>query len=153
MKKIVVVFIFNFVGIVLFAQETAQQVMEKRAREMHRVITLNDREQWKKFVKENYSQTLIEKPMQKKTINQDGDGVKSESKSTTGTLDDKVNMFQNLHNDFGSSQIMSIKKVNQTLEMVLSGAGAEGVFKLKFGAEQPYLIEGIGIELSSGGPR
>jgi hypothetical protein len=38
-------------------------VMEKRAREMHKAILSSDKEQWKKFINENYSQALIDKPM------------------------------------------------------------------------------------------
>jgi hypothetical protein len=152
MKRIITLVVFCFSGVAIFAQENAQDVMEKRAREMYRVITSNDREQWRKFIKENYSQTLIDKPMRKKIVNQDDGGTQSETKTTAGNLEDKVNMFQNLHRDFAESQIASIKKVNQTLEMILSGGGTEGTFKLKFSDTKPYLIEGLGIELT-GGPR
>lgn len=152
MKKIITLIVFSLSGAVLFAQESAQDVMEKRAREMYRVIQLNDRDQWTKFIKENYSQALIDKPMRKKVVNQDDAGTQSETKTSAGNLEDKVNMFQNLHRDFAGAQISSIKKVNQSLEMALSGSGTEGVFKLKFSDAKPYLIEGLGIELS-GGPR
>lgn len=152
MKRICTLIVLSFSAIVNFAQDNPQDVMEKRAREMHRVITLNDKEQWRKFIQDNYSQTLIDKPMRKKIVNQDDGGTQSETKTTAGNLEDKVNMFQNLHRDFAESQIASIKKVNQTLEMVLSGGGTEGTFKLKFSEAKPYLIEGLGIELT-GGPR
>lgn len=152
MRKIITLIVFSLSGTVLFAQESAQDVMEKRAREMYRVIQLNDREQWTKFIKENYSQALIDKPMRKKVVNQDDGDTQSETKTTAGNLEDKVTMFQNLHRDFAGSQISSIKKVNQSLEMNLSGGGAEGTFKLKFSDTKPYLIEGLGIELR-GGPR
>ena len=51
MTKIVVLLIFNCILITSFAQESMEQVMEKRAKEMHRVIGLTDKEQWKKIRK------------------------------------------------------------------------------------------------------
>ena len=65
-----------------YGQDSMEKTMEARAREMFRVITLNDPEAWKKFVRENYSKTLIEKPMQaRKDTN--GGGASGSSSSTT----------------------------------------------------------------------
>ncbi len=66
MNKKIAVLIFSCLGVTAFAQESLEKVMEKRAKEMHRVIGLTDKEQWKKFIKENFTQALIDKPMQAK---------------------------------------------------------------------------------------
>jgi len=91
-----------------FAQ-TIEKVMEQRAREFHRVMGLSDKEQWKKFIQENYSKAMIERQMKAKTT-RNGDGnTSSDSKEIKGTIDDKLAMFQRLHDDFGGSKIVSIK--------------------------------------------
>lgn len=133
-----------------FAQ-TMEQTMEKRARELHRVIGLNDKEQWKKFVQENYTKALIEKPMRAKVARSDGENSSAESKETKGTLEDKVQMFERLHDDFGGSKIVSIKSDGENLQMELSSGDLSGVFKFKFEKNKPYLIDGIGIDVEGGG--
>jgi len=131
----------------LSAQDSRTKVMEKRAREFHRAIGLGDKEQWKKFIMENYSQALIDKPM--KSVVQTAD-QKTTSPATkkTENIDDKTGMFQRLHQDFGDSKILSLKPKDENLEMILEGtAGLTGTFNLKFDKKQPYLIDGIGIEV------
>ena len=63
MKKLVALTVASGLFLAAFAQESMEKVMEKRAREMHRVLGLSRKDEWKKFVKENYSQSLIDKPM------------------------------------------------------------------------------------------
>jgi hypothetical protein len=129
----------------------SEKIMEQRAKEMHRVITLNDKEAWKKFVRENYAQSLIDKPMQAKI--QQGEQSKSEP-TNTGTpeenLEGKAKMFQRLHDDFGTSHIISLKPKDEDLDMILADTGIKGTFHLKFAKTKPYLIEGLGIEVSAG---
>ena len=64
----------SFALFILFptlAQEVS--VMEKRARELHRVISLDDKQQWIKFIKENFTQSLIDKQQTRKVqANEDG---------------------------------------------------------------------------------
>lgn len=130
-----------------FSQESMEKVMEKRAREMHRVIGLSDQEQWRTFIKENYTQTLIDKPM--KTAVQEGDrgaNTTSEVKSADN-LEAKVKMYGRLHEDFGGAKIVSIKSTAEVLKMVLdNGEGLIGTFQLKFDKNKPYLIDGLGIQ-------
>ena len=124
--------------------------MEKRTKEMHRVIGLTDKEQWKKFIKENYTQALIDKPMQAK-IQSAENGNTSNTTSETKTADNleaKAGMFQRLHNDFGGSKIISLKPIGEEMEMVLKNdMGMVGTFNLKFDKISPHKIDGLGIEV------
>ena len=127
------------------AQEM-QKVMEKRAREMHRVIGLSEKEQWKKFIQENYTQALIDKPMRVQT-SENGETTTSQSK-TTDNLEAKASMFQRIHDDFGKSKIVSVTPGDSQVEMVVKNdGGLSATFILKFEKDQPYLIDGLGIEV------
>ena len=150
MKKV-----FLFGTIILISinglAQTLEQTMEKRAREFHRVIGLTDREQWKKFIQDNYTKALIEKPMKAKTVKEGEEGNSSESKEIKGTIEDKVKMFERLHNDFGASKIVSVKPSSEGLEMELSNGDLSGTFKFKFDKNKPYLIDGLGVQVEGGG--
>jgi len=150
MKKIITLLVLSLIGFGVRAQETMQQVMEKRAREMHRVICLSDKEQWKKFISENYAQALIDRPMKTQVSKSDDSGTSPEKKETPSNLDGKVNMFQRLHDDFGGSKIISIKPNGDKLQMVLGNAELSGTFNLKFAATKPYLIEDVRIQVEAG---
>ena len=134
-----------------FAQDSMNDVKEKRAREMHRVIGLSDKEQWKKFMKENYTAALIDKPMKATIETSEDDNAEPSTKvSSASNLEEKAKMFQQLHQDFGNSKILSIKPSEaDKLEMILQNqAGLKGIFQLKFEKNSPYLIEGLGIEVN-----
>ncbi len=81
----------------LFLAAFAQEVMEKRAREMHRVLGLSRKDEWKKFVKENYSQSLIDKPMRAQIA--EGKTNITEGKAADN-LEGKAMMVGRLHEDF-----------------------------------------------------
>ena len=147
------ILIATLMGLILplCAQETAEKTMEKRAREMHRVISLSDKEQWKKFIQENYSQTLIDKAMRMQVEDSDGKSNSNQA-ATADKIEGKAAMLQQLHQDFGSSKIISIKPSTEGLEMVLKNSdGLNGVFNLKFSKDKPYLIDGLGIEVQGDG--
>ena len=150
MKKVFAFLVFSLVWFGVRAQETMPQVMEKRAREMHRVLCLPDKDQWKKFITENYTQALIEKPMKSQVSKGDDSGTTVEKKEIGSNLEAKVNMFQRLHDDFGNSKISSIKPIGEKLEMVLSAGDMNGTFNLKFATTKPYLIDGVGIQVEAG---
>jgi hypothetical protein len=150
MKKIVALSMFSLVWFGTKAQETMQQVMEKRAKEMHRVICLSDKEQWKKFIKENYSQALIERPLRAKVSKNSDAGPAAEKNEIGNSLEGKVSMFQRLHDDFGGTKITSIKTKEDKLEMVLGGADLNGTFNLKFNSAKPYLIEDARVLAEAG---
>lgn len=130
-----------------FAQEV--NVMEKRAREMHRVINLSDKQEWIKFIKENYTQALIDKQQTMKVQSNENGNVSTskEEMKEADKLEAKAKMFARLHEDFGGSKIISLKTREENLEMVLdNGDGLLGTFKLRYEKTNPYLIDGIGIE-------
>lgn len=151
MKRLVLIAAFVGLGLSSIAQESIQQVKEKRAREMHRVIGLDDKEQWKKFMRENYTQTLIEKPMRAVAETSDNGPTKTSSTDQSKQADNleaKTAMFQRLHEDFGKSKIISIKSDEEKLEMIVkSDDGLNATFILKFDKNKPYLIDGLGIEV------
>lgn len=151
MKKIITFALFGLISFGVRAQETKQQVMEKRAKEMHRVISLSDKEAWRKFIKENYTQALIDKPMRSQVSKSSDGGTTSDRKEIGNSLEGKVGMFERLHNDFGGTKISSLKANGDELEMQLSGDGLSGSFNLKFTAAKPYLIDGVGVRAEAGG--
>ena len=145
--KLLLTILVCVIASTLWAQEIP--VMEKRAREMHRVIGLDDKQQWIKFIKENYTQALIDKQQTMKVQSNDNGNVSTskEEMKEEDKLEAKAKMFARLHEDFGGSQIMSIKSKDENLEMVLhNGEGLIGTFKLRFEKTNPYRIDGIGIE-------
>lgn len=152
MKRIAGLLLATCAALYGYAQDSMEKVMEQRAREMYRVIGLDDPSAWKKFVKENYSQALIDRPMQaKREESVDGEATSSSSSSSDQTpgsnLDKKANMFGMLHRDFGSSKLVSLKPTGDSMEMVLdNGAGLTGTFRLKFDKNKPYLITGLGVQ-------
>jgi hypothetical protein len=129
------------------AQESRTKVIEKRAKEFHRVIGLDDKEQWKKFIAENYSQALIDKPM-KSVVQTSDQKTTAPAPKKTENIDEKTGMLQRLHQDFGNSKILSLKPKDENVEMILENtAGLTGTFNFKFDKKEPYLIDGIGIEV------
>lgn len=132
------------------AQETPEKIMEERTRELYRVITVADKAQWKKFVQENYTQALIDKPS-RFSVQVSDDGTSSTGSSQEITADTKLEakakVFSQLHDDFGDSVLSSIKIENQTGQMILkSPSGLSGTFKLTFEKSKPYKIDGLSIE-------
>jgi hypothetical protein len=129
------------------AQSSMKEIMEQRAREMYRVIGLSDKAQWKTFVKENYSEALIDKPMVAKIqTDENGQSTGSEVK-TANNLEAKAAMFERLHNDFGESKIVSLKSGDANLEMILrSSDGNSAKFNFNFQKETPYLISSFSVE-------
>src|SRR5689334_1087177 len=149
MKRLILIMIAFGLVSPLAAQEI-QKVMENRAREMHRVIGLDDKDQWKKFMKENYTQALIDKPMRAVTESSNHGSTTASSSNqpkSTDNLEAKVAMFQRLHEDFGKSKILSVKQSGDgKLEMdVKNEDGLSATFIFKF--DKNNLIDGLGIEV------
>jgi hypothetical protein len=148
MKTSILLITFFLFFHVMVAQDSMEKKMVERAREMHRVIGVSDNEVWKGFITENYSKALVERPMTSK-VETNGNGAEksSDNPGPKNGVDEKAKMFQQLHNDFGDSKLLSIKRDGQSVEMILENkAGLKGIFKLRFENKSPYLIDGIGIE-------
>jgi hypothetical protein len=149
MKSLFTFLMFFCLSISSIAQESMATVMEKRAREMYRVINLSDKQEWITFIKENYTQALIDKQQTMKVHGNENGQVTSTTMemNEADKLEGKAKMFARLHEDFNGSKIVSIKSKEENLEMVLdNGDGLIGTFKLKFVKNTPYLIEALGIQ-------
>src|SRR5690348_18156781 len=106
MTRLLLLLIVSTLSQPAFSQEAMEKAMEKRAREMHRVIGLNDKDEWKRFINENYTQRLIDKPMHSKMQTADNGSALSEVKSEDN-IEAKAELFKRLHTDFADSQIAS----------------------------------------------
>jgi hypothetical protein len=150
MKNLLLLLILCSLVSVARAQESMEKMMENRAREMYRVILLSDKDAWRKFIEENYTQKFIDKPMKstvQATDSGSGDSINTEA-TTASSLEDKVNMYGVLHTDFQNSKITSIKQNGESVEMIAETTnGMKGIFTLKFDTTAPYLIDGMGIQV------
>lgn len=130
------------------AQNKKQTVIEQRARELHRVIGLNDKEQWKKFMMGNYTKAMLERPVTTKVETTEKESTSSSSTETADKLDEKVKVFERLHGDFGNSKIKSIKTIGERVEMILeNSSGLNGNFNITYEIQSPFLINRIAIEI------
>src|ERR1700741_2930726 len=100
-------------------QDAKQATMEKRAREMYRVLGLNDKAQWKKFMTDNYTKAYLERPVTTNVTTDNESESSNTQKSTANTLEEKLKIFGRLHEEFGKSKILSFKPVNGKIEMVV----------------------------------
>jgi hypothetical protein len=154
MKNFILFIAISMASLTSFAQESMETTMEKRAKEMVHVIGLTDKEQYKKFIKVNYTEAFIKKPMKAKVETSESNGTsasgtKNET-SEAANIEGKAGMFGRLHDDFGDSKVISTKITADKLVMVVEGdSGIRGTFTLKFSTAQPYLIDGLGIEVGN----
>ncbi len=145
MKKIALVFCLILLASMAYSQESMEKIMEGRAREMYRVISLDEPDAWKKFIKDNYTKALIDKPMR----SQIEGGSSATSQTHEGNIEGKAAMYRMLHNDLGGGKISTLKITGVKVDMVVNGNGAVGTISLRFSKEQPYLIDGLGVELGN----
>jgi hypothetical protein len=149
MKKLLILFLICGCGRTAFAQGQPEniKIMEKRAREMFAAIVSADEDQWKKFVIENYSKALIDKPMMERIEGRDGSSsTPVAGKTQQEKVDAKARMFARLHSDFGASKISSLNTTVEQVEMTLDGNDGSAIITLKFDQKKPYLINGLGID-------
>jgi len=148
MKPIFSILIIFALSFQTLAQDSKEKIMEGRAKEMIRVIALNDQEQWKKFIKENFTEAFINKNMKAKVVesNDNDQTTITEESKEANNLQAKVAMFSRLHNDFGDGKITSLKTTSDKVDMIIDAAQLKGTFSLKFEPNKPYRIDGLGIE-------
>lgn len=147
-----ILFLLFFAGLVFKvpAQKPRDQTTTERAREMYRVIGVDDNEQWEKFVRENYSKELLERTIRSKVSSSTEGGLDKGEEKTAKSVEEKAMLFKRLHSDFSKSKIVSLKPKDQDIEMILQNAeGLTGTFTLKFATESPFLIDLIGIEVTN----
>ena len=112
------------------AQDAKQTTMEKRARELHRVMGVNDKEQWKKFMKENYTKSMLERPVKSSIETPKRVDNSASSTSTADKLEEKLKVFERLHDNFANSKIVSLKTVDEKIEMIIENTSdAKGKFQ------------------------
>jgi hypothetical protein len=150
---------FNFALLMIavtfsaIAQKTeAVRTMEKRANEFHRMITVNDRNAWIKFMQENFTKKLQEKPFKKNVQKKDQETdvlISKSEKDEAATLEGKTALFDQLYRDFGTAKIKSLKTENNKSEMILDNNGVMATLTIKYAEQAPYLIDGLGIEIRS----
>ena len=134
----------------LSAQKSPQEIMEDRARHLHRAINSSEQAAWTNFVRENYSQAFIDKaPSRKVVVNGEEQSSSNAADSGKNKVETKTELLAMLHHDFGGSQILSLKYKDFVVDMVLlSSDGLKGSFKLTFQKQAPYLIDNMGVEAS-----
>jgi len=146
--KTTLLLLVSLISFSSFSQHASEKTLESRAREMFRVIQLSDKAAWKKFVKENYSQALIDRPMrQRREQNEAVDEKVNTATTPEAKIEEKAMMFERLHEDFATSKLDGIKVTGQTCEMTLNApSGTVAVISLKCSPEKPYLLTGFGVE-------
>jgi len=131
------------------AQDKKKTIMENRARELHRVIGVKDKELWKKFMRDNYSKAMLEKPVKSNIETDEKESTTSATTESADQLEEKAKVFERLHGNFGSSKIVSIKNVKERIEMILENeSGLRGDFTLTFEDQSPFLINRIAVEIN-----
>lgn len=146
MKKILFV-AFSLISLIGIAQDIQEKIVESRARELYRVLTLTKIEDYKKFMRENYTKALLEKPVKLNRQVSDSDAEGSTNSKSLDNLEAKAQMYAQLHRDFEGSRITSLKRTDNKVEMVLKNDdGLKGTFTLIFEKTAPYLIESLGIQ-------
>jgi len=147
MKNLLLIFC-SLAMVNALAQDSKETKMEARARELHRVMGLSDKEQWKKFMKENYTKSLLERPVKSAVETTDKESSSSTKTSTADNLEEKLKVFERLHNNFKNSKILSLKPVNGRIEMIIENPShVKANFSITFENKQPYLIDGIRAEV------
>jgi hypothetical protein len=130
-------------------QEISLQTMEKKAKEMIRVISLSDESAYRKFIKENYTEQLINKPMRRKVDSPDGSKATEDKAESNGEA--KVKMYGMLHGDIGNGKILSMKRDGDKLTVDVSGdTGSSVTFVLTFLKTEPGLIDGFSVQMMMG---
>jgi len=131
------------------AQDKKKTIIENRARELHRVIGVKDKELWKKFMRDNYSKAMLEKPVKSNIETDEKESTTSATTESADQLEEKAKVFERLHGNFGSSKIVSIKNVKERIEMIVENeSGRRGDFTLTFEDQSPFLINRIAVEIN-----
>jgi hypothetical protein len=144
---------YTLIAAILFASFTtlaqdATHKMESRAKELIAVLSKSDKEAYRKYIKANYTDALINKKM--KMNIQGGDAIAAKS-DDSDAVQDKVNMYTRFHEDLGEAKITSMKQTGEKLTVEAEGStGANLSFVLTFQKEEPYLIDGFSVQMLIG---
>lgn len=155
MKKVVVTLSLFSLFIVLAAQaQDKKTIIENRCKELVRVLNLGEKDQWRKFIKENYTEAWINKKMRLQVQGGPDGGAPSNNSNETTELESKVGLFQRFHDDLGKGTITNIKIDGDNADVQVKGeTGLDLSFALKFTPAAPHLIDGLGVQAMMGGPK
>jgi hypothetical protein len=150
MKKTLTL-ILLLISFIASGQSDKDKTLELRARNLHKAITKNDKAGWKKYMTENFTRALIDRPMRAKLVTSEDDNTSSNAASNTeNPMEVKLAMFERLHEDFGKGKISSVKVDGHKVEMIVTtGGGMTGVFRLDSEPNTPWLIDKLGIEVEA----
>ena len=149
MKKLFTL-IALLISVATFGQTDKGAMLEQRARDFHKAISVNDKSVWRKYMLANFTQALIDRPMRAKVVTNENDNTSSSSttSSTDKQIEAKLAMFEQLHQDFGKAKITEVKTQGDKVEMtVRTEGGMTGVFRLDAEPKSPWLIDRMGIEV------
>jgi hypothetical protein len=155
MKKVVVALAMFSLFFVFDAQaQDKKAIIENRCKEMVRVITLGEKDQWRKFIKENYTEAWINKKMRAQIQGGPDGGAQTTTSDELANLEAKVGLFQRLHDDMGKGTITNLKIDGDNADVQVKGeTGLDLTLALKFIPDAPHLIDGLSVQAMMGGPR
>lgn len=139
---------FMLLLVTAFCQSDNKKILEQRAKDFHQAISRDDKEGWRKYMKENFTTALIERPMRAQVSTSESDGSNSTSSNSETKIDAKLAMFQQLHDDFGNSKIGSVKVSGNKVVMTLGTGEMKGVFSFDAEPNSPWLIDKFGVEVN-----
>ncbi|MBL7834143.1 MAG: hypothetical protein JNK18_09315 [Cyclobacteriaceae bacterium] len=154
MKKVVIIVAFSIFVIFTVQAQDKKTVIENRCKEIIRVICLNEKDQWRKFIKENCTETWINKKMRAQIQGGPDGSAQTATNDELANLEAKVQLFQRLHDDMGKGTISNLKVDGDNAEVQVKGeTGLDLTLGLKFIPNAPYLIDGLSVQAMMGGPR
>ncbi len=155
MKKVVVTLALFSLFVVFTAQaQDKKTIIENRCKELVRVLNLGEKDQWRKFIKENYTEAWINKKMRLQVQGGPDGGAPANNNNETTELESKVGLFQRFHDDLGKGTISDIKIDGDNADVqVKRETGLDLSFALKFTPVAPHLIDGLGVQAMMGGPK
>jgi hypothetical protein len=155
MKKVVVTLALFSLFVVFAAQaQDKKTIIENRCKELVRVLNLGEKDQWRKFIKENYTEAWINKKMRLQVQGGPDGGAQTNTTDDAVNLEAKVGLFQRLHDDIGKGTISNLKVDGDNADVQVKGeSGLDLALALKFTSDAPHLIDGLSVQAMMGGPK
>jgi hypothetical protein len=155
MRKVVVtIAIFSLLTVFAAQAQDKKTIIENRCKELVRVLNLSEKDQWRKFIKENCTEAWINKTMRLQVQGGPDGGAPANSSNEMTELEAKVGLFQRFHDDLGNGTITNIKIDGDNADVQVKGeTGLDLSFALKFTPAAPHLIDGLGVQAMMGGPK
>lgn len=128
------------------AQLEKMEIMDKKCKELVRVIAADSKHQWKKYIQENCAESLIARYVK---ITPDGFSHTTSpetSNSKTNTLEAKIDMFRQLHDEIGEGKIKHLRIAQGIGEILLKGKNRTYKVEVNFANKDPYLIIGLSVK-------